>query len=147
METPTTVNERRNAHRFKAQCDAELTGDLSLLDYDVEPTSEPLVFCGETVDVSEAGLRLILPSTLLDERFCESDHTLSLLLHLPTSTVQLNINPIHCEPLTRSDAGQGYVLGAQITGPDEGRAEFESYLFELAKSEAGDRRTSPPISY
>src|SRR4051812_12682338 len=66
--------ERRRTRRLKVKCDLELVADLSLLDNDVQNTGSSLVFLGRTHDVSAAGLGMVLPSTIIDERFCSGSN-------------------------------------------------------------------------
>ena len=70
--------ERRRVRRLKAKCEIELVADLSLLDNDVQNSDSSLIFLGRTHDVSAAGLGMVLPSTIIDERFCSGANRLNL---------------------------------------------------------------------
>jgi hypothetical protein len=78
--------------------------------------------------MSAGGLSLILPSTLIDERYCGSDARLQLALHLPTGPVNLEVAAVRCEPLRPEDMALGYLLGAQILSIDDNRDEYDEYL-------------------
>src|ERR1044072_9664560 len=72
--------ERRRVRRLKAKCEIELVADLSLLDNDVQNSDPSLIFLGRTHDLSAAGLGMVLPSTIIDERFCSGGGPFSLSL-------------------------------------------------------------------
>jgi hypothetical protein len=88
------------------------------------------VFLGRTHDLSAAGLGMILPSTIIDERFCTGSNRLNLSLHVPDGVIGLEVSPVRCERLTTPYAGQGYLLGTRITKV-ENRDLFEKYLDSL----------------
>jgi hypothetical protein len=119
--------ERRRTRRLRVRCDAELVADLSLLDSGAEMAAEPLIFFGQTRDLSATGLGLVLPSTPIDENYCEEVNLLKLSLHLPSGVVDLEVNPVRCFPLDVTDTAQGYVMGARIVSVGEPE-EFERYL-------------------
>ena len=87
----TSSIERRGMRRLKVRCEVELAADLSLLDTDAGEPLESLVFMGQTSDLSAAGLAMIIPSTIIDERFCDGDNRLHLLLHLPDGAIGLEV--------------------------------------------------------
>lgn len=87
---------------------------------------------GQTKDLSRGGISLVLPSLLIDERFCGDGRSLELSLHLPEGPVSMVVSPVRCSPLSKLDGGMGYLLGAQITEVLENREEFEHYLLKLA---------------
>jgi hypothetical protein len=122
--------ERRGVRRLKVKCEVELMADLSLLDSEVKDSNSSLVFLGRTHDLSAAGLGMILPSTIIDERFCTGSNRLNLSLHVPDGVIGLEVSPVRCERLTTPYAGQGYLLGTRITKV-ENRDLFEKYLDSL----------------
>ncbi|HYV06293.1 MAG TPA: PilZ domain-containing protein [Blastocatellia bacterium] len=117
--------------RLKARCEVELVANLSILDNDVQNSDSSLVFLGRTQDLSATGLGMVLPSTIIDERFCSGSNRLNLSLHLPGGVVGLEVSPVRCERLTSPYMGQGYLLGTRITNVDD-RAQFERYLDTLS---------------
>ena len=123
--------ERRRNRRLKAKCEVELLASLSLLDNDVQNADSSLIFLGRTQDVSAAGLGMVLPSTMIDERFCSGANRLHLSLYLPGGVVGMEVSPVRCERLATSFMGQGYLLGTRITKVDD-RAQFEQYLEKLS---------------
>jgi hypothetical protein len=124
--------ERRRVRRLKARCEIELMASLALLDNDVQSCDSPLIFLGRTHDLSAAGMCMVLPSTIIDERFCTGANRLNLSLHVPGGEViGLEVSPVRCERLSGPYAGQGYLLGTKITNVDD-PAKFESYLETLS---------------
>jgi hypothetical protein len=123
--------ERRRLRRLKVKCEVELTADLSLLDNDVQNSDSSLIFLGRTHDLSAAGLGMVLPSTIIDERFCSGTNRLNLSLHVPGGVIGLEVSPVRCERLTSPYAGQGYLLGTKITNVED-RGRFEKYLETLS---------------
>ena len=123
--------ERRRMRRLKAKCEVELIATLSLLDNDVQNADSSLIFLGRTQDVSAAGLGMVLPSTIIDERFCSGSNRLHLSLHLPNGVIGMEVSPVRCERLSSSFMGQGYLLGTRITNVED-RAQFEQYLEKLS---------------
>ncbi|HXC72309.1 MAG TPA: PilZ domain-containing protein [Pyrinomonadaceae bacterium] len=117
--------------RLKARCEVELVANLSILDNDVQNSDSSLVFLGRTQDLSATGLGMVLPSTIIDERFCSGSNRLNLSLHLPGGVVGLEVSPVRCERLTSPYMGHGYLLGTKITNVDD-RAQFERYLDTLS---------------
>ena len=132
VQNNTSVNERRRAPRLKAGCDAELTTNLSILDTDAKSDDHSLVFMGRTLDISAGGLALVLPSTLIDERYCGDETRLHLSLHLPTGPVNLEVSAVRCVPLQADDTAMGYLLGAQILSLDDNRDVYDDYLRSIS---------------
>jgi hypothetical protein len=123
--------ERRRLRRLKVKCEVELVANLSLLDNDVECSDSSLVFLGRTHDLSAGGLGMVLPSTIIDERFCSGTNRLNLSLHVPEGVIGLEVSPVRCERLSSPYAGNGYLLGTRITNVAD-RAKFEQYLESLS---------------
>ena len=132
VENNPSPHERRRAPRLIAGCDAELTTSLAILDSDVESNDESLVFFGRTKDLSAGGLSVILPSTLIDERYCGDDARLQMSLHLPTGPVNLEVTAVRCEPLQQEDTALGYLVGAQILSIDDNRDVYDDYLRSIS---------------
>jgi hypothetical protein len=89
------------------------------------------VFLGRTHDVSAAGIGMVLPSTIIDERFCSGTNRLNLSLYAPGGVIGLEVSPVRCERLNSQYAGNVYLLGTKITNVDD-RALFEKYLESLS---------------
>ena len=130
--------ERRRVRRLKVRCDVELTATLSLLDTEVQNCESSLVFLGRTHDLSAAGMGMVLPSTIIDEKFCSGDNRLNLSLHVPGGVIDMEVSPVRCEKLNSQYVGQGYLLGTKITNVDN-RAQFEQYLETLSGTSTSHR--------
>src|SRR5215207_4589931 len=98
--------ERRRMRRLKVKCEVELVATLSLLDTDVQNSDSSLIFLGRTQDLSANGLGMVLPSTIIDERFCSGTNRLNLSLHMPDGTIAMEVSPVRCERLTGLYMGQ-----------------------------------------
>lgn len=124
--------ERRRVRRLRVKCEVELMANLSLLDNDAENSESSLIFLGRTHDLSPAGLGMILPSTIIDERFCSGSNKLNLSLHVPGGgVISLEVSPVRCERLNTAYSTQGYLLGTKITNVED-RDQFEKYLESLS---------------
>ena len=119
--------ERRSMRRLRVKCEVELAANLSLLDSDVYDADSNLIFFGQINDLSAAGLAMVLPATIIDERFCSGANRLKLLLHLPQGIIGLEVAPVRCERLTDAYSVRGYLLGSKITNVDHPES-FERYL-------------------
>lgn len=119
--------ERRSMRRLRVKCEVELAANLSLLDNDAYDAESPLVFFGQTSDLSAVGLAMVLPATIIDERFCTESNRLKLTLHSPDGVIGLEVAPVRCERLTDAYSVKGYLLGTKITNVEH-RESFERYL-------------------
>ena len=131
MDKPTFSTERRHSRRIKVRCDAELTSNLSILGGDANVSGESLIFFGETKDLNNHGVSLILPSISIDEKYCSESDRVKLSLHLPEGSVALEIEPVHCVSLNPKDIGQGSLLGGRIVSMSGHEGNLERYLQTL----------------
>src|ERR1044071_3622014 len=92
--------ERRSVRRLRVKCEVELAANLSLLDSDAYDADSNLIFFGQTSDLSAVGVAMVLPATIIDERFCSGSNRLKLSLHLPEGVVGLEVTPVRCERLS-----------------------------------------------
>src|SRR5262245_29784094 len=126
--------ERRKTRRLRTRCDAELATNLAILDTDAKHSSDPLLFFGTTRDLSAEGIGLVLPSVAIDERYCGQSKRVKLTLHLPERVVELQIDPVRCEPLDVADPGQGYLVGARIIAVNGHQDILDGYLEKLSNA-------------
>jgi hypothetical protein len=124
--------ERREMRRLKVKCEVELLADLSLLDADAGEPLESLIFMGETSDLSAGGLAMIIPSAIIDERFCGGNHRLNLSLHLPDGVIGIEVSPVRCERISGTNSAHGYLLGTKITNIKQPE-RFERYIERLSE--------------
>ena len=141
LEKLASSIERRRLRRLKVKCEVELAATLSLLDSDVESSESSLIFLGRTHDLSAGGLGMVLPSTIIDERFCSGTNRLNLALHAPGGVIDLEVSPVRCERLSSPYAGNGYLLGTKITNVAD-RARFEKYLDSLSQVRSNQRSSA-----
>lgn len=123
--------ERRRKRRLKVKCEVELVAQLSLLDNDARDPFPSLTFLGETCDLSSEGLGMLLPSTIIDERFCSGENRLNLSLFLPDGVIDMEVSPIRCQRLNGPNSIHGYLLGTEIINVKH-RDQFERYLEKLS---------------
>ena len=128
--------ERRSMRRLRVKCEVELAANLSLLDNDAYDAENPLIFFGQTSDLSAQGLAMVLPATIIDERFCTDQNRLKLSLHLPHGIIGLEVAPVRCERLTDAYSVRGYLLGTKITNVEH-RESFERYLESVSGQSLG----------
>ena len=116
-----------------------MAATLSLLDNDATEAygeESRLIFFGQTADLSAEGLAMVLPATIIDERFCSGANRLKLSLHLPDGIVGLEVAPVRCERLTDAYSVNGYLLGTRITNIEH-RNSFERYLESVSGQSIG----------
>ena len=135
--------ERRRMRRLRAKCEVELVANLSLLDNDVQGSDSSLIFMGRTHDLSSGGLGMVLPSTIIDERFCSGANRLNLSLFVPDGVIGMEVTPVRCERLTGPYFGHGYLLGTRITNV-QNRPQFERYLESLSSPDNFSRKSAKP---
>lgn len=128
--------ERRSMRRLRVKCEVELAANLSLLDSDAYDADSNLIFYGQMNDLSAVGLAMVLPATIIDERFCSGSNRLKLSLHLPEGIISLEVAPVRCERLTDAYSVQGYLLGTKITNIEQ-RESFERYLDSVSGQSIG----------
>jgi hypothetical protein len=128
--------ERRSMRRLRVNCEVELAANLSLLDNDAYDAESPLIFFGQTSDLSAVGLAMVLPATIIDERFCTDANRLKLSLHLPQGIIGLEVAPVRCERISDSYSVRGYLLGTRITKVDQ-QESFERYLESVSGQSIG----------
>lgn len=136
LDNLASAIERRNTRRLRVKCEVELAATLSLLDSDAYDEDSKLIFFGQTSDLSAEGLAMVLPATIIDERFCSGSNRLKLSLHLPEGVVGLEVTPVRCERLTDAYSVHGYLLGTKITNVEH-RAPFERYLDSVSGQSIG----------
>lgn len=126
---------RRRSPRFKAQLQARLLFTVVLSDETAVGASGRLQLVGQTKDISEVGLALVVPIAEIDERYLTSEHSkMQLELFLPKGTLKLTARPVHYKRLDKdadeSIFGEGYFIGAEITKVSDPEL-FTAYLSTL----------------
>jgi hypothetical protein len=135
MRQPSNQNRRRSP-RFKAQLKARLLFTVVLSG---EPAlggaSGKLQLVGQTKDISEVGLALVVPIAEIDERYLAGEHNkMQIELFLPQGTLKITARPVHFKLLGKDSSesvfSEGYLIGAEITRVSEPEL-FREYLSTL----------------
>jgi hypothetical protein len=132
VERSSYETERRRTPRHNSRIEAELVAGLSLLDAAAdEDSSQTLLLMGVTLNVSDNGLAVALPSIRIDEGYFKQARPVSVALHLPNCPLQMKAELVHCVPLQSNDPNQGYLIGARITDQRETDSEWKQYVRSL----------------
>lgn len=85
---------------------------------------------GYTFDVSETGLRLLMPAIHIDGRYLTgSGSTLLVLLELPDGPILVQANAVRYDRLDEENAQLSYLIGMRIKEmSDKDRERFVEYL-------------------
>jgi hypothetical protein len=135
MRQPSNRNLRRSP-RFKAQLKARLLFTVILSG---EPAlggaSGKLQLVGQTKDISEIGLALVVPIAEIDERYLTGEHNkMQIELFLPEGALKITARPIHFKLLDKDSSesvfNEGYLIGAEITRVSDPQL-FRKYLSTL----------------
>lgn len=124
----TRFHERRAATRLVSHCDAEVIASLTILDNDATESDERLVFSGRISDLSLGGLGIVLPSAVLDERFCTDRNQITVRIFLPHGPIQLQLIPSRCVSIGSPASIKGYLLAGKIISSEEQYAEYVNTL-------------------
>jgi hypothetical protein len=87
---------------------------------------------GHTVDLSEAGLAVVLHAQNIDEQYLlGAEGSMAIELDLPNGlSIEIQATPVRYEKLD-----EGYLIGARISEmSDRDRGLFKEYLGELARN-------------
>lgn len=136
------VGDRRRTFRRHARFEARLPFTISLLSGVEEAledfTSSPSL-SGQTYDLSQKGLTLLLPSARIRSAYLTvGDMYLGINLELPSGPIGMITTSVRFEQLSVKVAGFGYLLGVRIIKVQEG--EHDRYMAYLSSLESKDRR-------
>jgi hypothetical protein len=123
------IGDRRQTPRRKANRKARLVFSVTM--QGIDPRSRSMPVEGYTVDISESGLALVVPSLRIGDTYLtDSKCKLRIvLLNLPTGEVEIEAAPVRYEELR---GGEGHLIGVRITRiSEEDRARFIQYLSTL----------------
>ncbi|HEX8475352.1 MAG TPA: PilZ domain-containing protein [Pyrinomonadaceae bacterium] len=134
------VGNRRRARRYRATLPATVA--LSQSKAKVETANATVTkprlpsLTGETCDISETGLAIIVPAIRIGEHYLSGNNRgLDITLELPNSTsISLRATPMRYEQLEREGHKTSYIIGARITEmSDDDRRLLTKYLDTLKK--------------
>jgi len=126
--------DRRQSPRLSANLEARLEFSVLLRE---AATSDGSVqhlraVAGHTVNISEAGLAVVLHAQNIDEQYLlGAEGSMAIELDLPNGlSIDIQATPVRYEKLD-----EGYLIGARISEMSErDRGLFMEYVTELAKS-------------
>src|SRR4051812_44143296 len=137
MKQPPNQNRRRSP-RFKAQLRARLLFTVVLSGESATGgASGKLQLVGQTKDISEVGLALVVPIAEIDARYLTGEHSkMQIELYLPNGALKITARPVHYKLLDKDSSesvfNEGYLIGAEITKVSDSEL-FRGYLSTLER--------------
>ncbi len=88
---------------------------------------------GHTLDISPAGMSLVVPAIRIGEYHLVGENRgFSLKLELPTGDIEMQVAPVRYESLEEHKTETGFLIGVKIVDmPETNRATFAQYVSEL----------------
>ncbi|MEK6280109.1 MAG: PilZ domain-containing protein [Acidobacteriota bacterium] len=88
---------------------------------------------GHTLDLSPAGMSLIVPAIRIGEHHLVGENRgFDLSLELPDGLVEMQVNPVRYESLEDHKTESGFLIGVEITKmPEPDRARFAAFVSGL----------------
>lgn len=114
--------ERRRFARRKAALPVKLPVGVSVPNEKLDPEADeyPLPILGQTRDLSETGLSLLLPTLDLGrEQINAANFPLRLVLSLPGGIAVVQANAVRADEVLTPEGERGFVVGARITKMNE----------------------------
>lgn len=98
---------------------------------------------GHTLDLSETGLALIVPTIRLGEHHLVGENReFNVKLELPDGPVEMRVAPVRYETLDEHQGETGFLIGVTIVEMGESeRSKFADYLLALAATNEHSRST------
>lgn len=136
------VGNRRRARRYRAALPATVALFQSKTKTNIETaaastaTARLPTLAGETCDISETGLSIIVPAIRIGEHYLSGNNReLDITLELPSgASIRLRATPVRYEQLTREGHKTSYLIGARITEiSDDDRRLFAKHLDTFKK--------------
>jgi len=126
--------DRRQAPRLSANLEARLEFSVLLREAATNDggVQHLRAVAGHTVNISEAGLAVVLHAQNIDEQYLSgAEGSMAIELDLPNGlSIEIQATPVRYEKLD-----EGYLIGARISEMSErDRGLFMEYLSELAGS-------------
>jgi len=128
---PSNYEDRRQSPRLDANLEARL--EFSVLLREAETSDGGVqhlrAVAGHTVDISEAGLAVMLYAQNIDEQYLlGAEGSMAIELDLPNGlSIEIQATPVRYEK-----RDEGYLIGARISEMSErDRGLFKEYLSEL----------------
>jgi CheY-like chemotaxis protein len=133
-EASMGVIERRRAVRYHVERAARLLFTTAPSDTSSAEGKQPTPsIIGHTRDISVTGLSLIVPGVHQDDvKFFGERATVRIILSLPTTMIDIELQPTRYEWLSAEGEKRGYLIGASITNISDGdREQLSQYLGQV----------------
>ncbi len=128
------VIERRSAVRYNVERAARLLFTTAPSDLSSPEGTQPTPsIVGHTRDISATGLSLIVPGVHEnDAKFFGERATVRIILSLPTTMIDIELEPTRYEWLFAEGKKRGFLIGASITHMSDGdREQLGEYLGQV----------------
>lgn len=125
------VIERRSAVRYNVQRAARLLFTTAPSDVSADQNAQPTpAIIGHTRDISVTGLSLIVPGVHENDlKFFGERATVRIVLSLPSTMIDIELEPTRYEWLFTQGEKRGYLIGASIAHISDGdREQLSDYL-------------------
>ena len=88
---------------------------------------------GHTLDISPAGMSLIVPAIRIGEHHLVGENRgFGLKLELPNGQIEMQVSPVRYESLEDHKTENGFLIGVKIVDmPENDRAKFAKYVSGL----------------
>jgi len=88
---------------------------------------------GHTLDISPAGMSLIVPAIRIGEHHLVGENRgFGLKLELPDGQIEVQVSPVRYESLEDHKTENGFLIGVKIVDmPENDRAKFTKYVSAL----------------
>lgn len=130
------VGERRRSRRQQVRLPFTIfvSGGAKSLNGTIKRSS----INGHTLDLSESGLALIVPSIRLGEHHLVGENrNFTVRLELPRGPVEIQVVPVRYEALDEDGGETGFLIGVRIIGmADTDRAALVKYVSDLLRQQS-----------
>ena len=91
---------------------------------------------GHTLDISPAGMSLIVPAIRIGEyHLVGESRAFGLRLELPDGAIEMQVAPVRYESLEDHKTESGFLIGVKIADmPETDRVKFAQYVSEIDRS-------------
>lgn len=117
---PELTVDRREAPRCEVRLKIVIRFSSSLSAEAVKSATEAGEIIGESINLSETGLAVCVPSNRIGNRFLIiAGCKLYITLTLPTGPVQMHATPRWCDRLATAERSGCYLIGLRVTEMDD----------------------------
>ncbi|HYJ87293.1 MAG TPA: PilZ domain-containing protein [Pyrinomonadaceae bacterium] len=125
------IGDRRHSTRKKARLPFSIV--VAGPAKSVNGSRQTRILEGHTLDISPAGMSLIVPAIRIGEyHLIGENRGFGLKLKLPAGTVDMEVAPVRYESLEDHQTETGFLIGVKIVDmPDADRVTFAQYVSGL----------------